>query len=356
MRVTVFGATGNIGVRVVRALIAEDLVEEIIGVARRDPQLDWPKVTWRRADITVDPIDHLVDGSDVVVNLAWTLQPSRDIPLLDRVNVGGGRRIVDAVVRNGVGGLVHASSVGAYAPGPRPGARVDESWPTTGVAGSHYSRQKVEMERILDAVARRHPTVRIVRLRPALVFQRSAASEMKRAFLGPLAPMGLLGRRGLPLFPRDPRWSFQVVHADDTASAFAAAVVRDVHGAFNIATEPVVTPAMAASLFGARLAPVPARPARAVMAAAWRARLVPAEPGWADLAAGSPLMSTVRARRELDWIPRLTAQDAVSDLLSGLADRAGGPTPPLLPVKRGRLDDEWFARPVPDAPTGRRSS
>lgn len=344
MRVTVFGATGNIGVHVTRALIDEPGIDEIVAVARRRPELlAWPKVSWQCADISTDAVDHLVDGADVVVNLAWTLQPSHDVDLLDRVNIGGGKRVLEAVTRHEVPALVHASSVGAYSPAPRPGARVDESWPTAGIAGSNYSRQKAAMERILDHAERDHPSLRIVRLRPALVFQRGAASELKRAFLGPFVPMRLLGRRGAPMCPRDPRWSFQVVHVDDVARAFTAAVVRNVHGAFNIATEPVVTPEVAAVTLGARPMRVPARLARGAMAAAWRARLVPAEPGWIDLAVGSPLVSTVRARRELGWIPEHPAQDTIRELRSGLAERAGGPTPPLLPVSGGQILRDEFA-------------
>jgi hypothetical protein len=40
-------------------------------------------------------------------------------------------------------------------------------------------------------------------------------------------------------------------------------------------------------------------------------------------------MDTTRAREQLDWAPRRTAVDAFLDLVGGLADGAGGPTPPL---------------------------
>ena len=46
--------------------------------------------------------------------------------------------------------LVYASSVGAYAPGPKD-RRVPETWPTTGVESSFYSRDKAAVERLLTA-------------------------------------------------------------------------------------------------------------------------------------------------------------------------------------------------------------
>ena len=48
-----------------------------------------------------------------------------------------------------------------------------------------------------------------------------------------------------------------------------------------------------------------------------------------DLALGVPLLATTRAREELGWEPRYDALETARELLQGLADRAGGPTPPL---------------------------
>ena len=77
--------------------------------------------------------------------------------------------------------LVYASSVGAYSPGPKD-RRVDESWPTAGIESSFYSRHKAEVERLLDRFERETPSVRVVRLRPALIFKREAASGIRRLF------------------------------------------------------------------------------------------------------------------------------------------------------------------------------
>ena len=55
----------------------------------------------------------------------------------------------------------------------------------------------------------------------------------------------------------------------------------------------------------------------------------PTPPGWVDLALGVPLMDTSRARRELGWTPGRGADEALTELLGGLRDRAGFDTPPL---------------------------
>src|SRR5207253_10136 len=156
------GATGNVGTAVLRALGADQAVESILGLARRRPTQEAPKVTWAAADVTSDDLVTLFRGVDAVVHLAWLIQPNRDAERLRRTNVLGSARVIRAVADAGVPALVVASSVGAYSPGPQD-RRVDESWPTEGVPTSFYSRHKAAVERLLDSFLTEHPSVRVVR-------------------------------------------------------------------------------------------------------------------------------------------------------------------------------------------------
>jgi hypothetical protein len=70
-------------------------------------------------------------------------------PLARRMGRLGTETAFEAAARAGVRALVYASSIGAYAPGPKDRG-VDESWPTTGIQSSFYARHKAEVERLLD--------------------------------------------------------------------------------------------------------------------------------------------------------------------------------------------------------------
>jgi nucleoside-diphosphate-sugar epimerase len=305
-----------------------------------------PKVTWRTADIVRDDLAPVLEGAHVVVHLAWAIQPSRDESVTYAINVEGSRRVFEAAARAGAGTVVYASSVGAYSPGPKDRA-VDESWPTGGIESSFYSRHKAATERILDAFEAEHPHMRVVRLRPGLIFQREAASEIRRLFAGPFLPNALLRRSLLPIVPRTPRLVFQAVHADDVADAYRRVIAeRDVRGAFNVAADPVLDPDELGRLLGARPVPVPARVLRAAADLTWRLRLQPTPPGWLDLGLGVPVMDTTRARVELGWEPRRTSGEALLELIDGMRAGAGGPTPPLDPHAGGRFRREEIAKGV----------
>jgi ferritin-like metal-binding protein YciE/nucleoside-diphosphate-sugar epimerase len=334
VRVVVVGATGNVGTSLLAALADDERVESVLGLARRVPKLAMPKVEWSRADVTVTDLEPLFRGADVVVHLAWAIQPSRDEEQLWRVNVDGSARVFEAVAAAGVPALVYASSVGAYSPGPKDD-RVDETWPVDGVQTSFYGRHKAEVETLLDRFEQEHPDTRVVRLRPGLTFSKKAASGIRRLFLGPLLP-GALARPGLiPAIPDIPRLRSQGVHSDDVGHAYRLAIVGDARGAFNVAAEPVLDPRTLGRILGARTVPVSAAAARKAMKAAYELRLHPTPPGWLDLALGVPVMDVTRAREELGWEPRWTADQALLDLMEGLRERSGLETPPLAPDTGG---------------------
>jgi UDP-glucose 4-epimerase len=336
MRVAVVGATGNVGTSVLRALADEPAVESIVGIARRLPEQRFPKVEWRGADIAQSDLRPLFDGADVVVHLAWLIQPGRNEKKLRAVNVEGSGRVFEAVAAAGVPSLVYASSVGAYSPGPKD-RRVDESWPTAGIASSFYARHKAEVERLLDGFEGRYPSIRVVRLRPGLIFKREAASGIRRLFAGPFLPSQLIRRELIPVVPAIDRLRFQAVHSYDVGDAYRRAVVRSERGAFNVAAEPVLDPDVLGRALGARPVPLPARVLRSAAGLAFRLRLQPSEPGWVDMALAVPLMDVTRAREELGWEPRFSSVDALTELLEGMRTRAGIETPPLSPGTSGPL-------------------
>lgn len=334
MRVVVTGATGNVGTSVLRALSQEDGIESILGIARRRPTLQVAKTTFLEADVARADLTEHLRSADAVVHLAWLIQPSRDESVTRATNVTGSERVFRAAAEAGVGALVYASSVGAYSPGPKD-RRVDESWPTGGIATSFYSRHKAEVERLLDRLEAERPELRVVRLRPGLIFKRDAASGIRRLFGGPFVPGALLRRELIPVVPDTPRLRFQAVHSLDVGEAYRLAVMREVRGAFNVAAEPVLDPAELGRLLGARPVPVPARVLRGAAEATWKLRLQPTPPGWVDLALGVPLMDVTRAREELGWEPRHTGGEALLELLAGMREGAGVSTPPLSPNTGG---------------------
>ncbi len=328
MRVVVIGATGNVGTSVLTALSGDPEVQELVAVARRRPAVSPERVSFTAADIATDELTELLRGADAVILLAWLIQPGRDEALTHAVNVRGSERVFRAAVAAGVPALLYSSSVGAYSPGPKD-RFVDESWPTEGIQSSFYARHKAAVERQLDRLQREQPTLRLVRMRPGLIFKREAATEIRRLFAGPLLPGSMIRPGLIPVVPDLPRLRFQAVHSLDVGEAFRLAVRSDARGPFNLAADPPIGAPELAEIFHARALKLPVGPVRALAAASYALRLQPSEPGWLDMALAVPLMDTGRVRAELGWAPRHSATEALEELLEGLRQGADLDTPPL---------------------------
>jgi UDP-glucose 4-epimerase len=334
MRVLVTGASGNVGTAVVRELTGRSEVDSVIGVCRRPHTWRPPRTQWVWADVAEDDLGPHLQAVDVVIHLAWLFHPMRRADITWRANVEGSKRVLDAVARAGTPAVVAASSVGAYA--ARRGLDpVDESWPTDGVPQAAYSREKAYVERLLDRHELEHPGRRLVRMRPAFIFQEAASVEQRRLFLGPFVPRWLVRPGRVPVLPLPEDLRFQALHSSDVARAYVAATLGDVAGPFNLAADPVLGPAELARLFKSRWVPTPGTVLRNATSLAFHSRLLPTAPELFDLLMSVPVMSTTRARAELGWSPEVDAATALRSFLESPARPSTPGTPPLSPGTSG---------------------
>lgn len=345
MRVVVVGATGNVGTSILRSLEKDDSVSSVLGVARRLPNLRIPKVEWATSDVTEDDLGPRFEGADAVALVSWLIQPSRDRNKLWMTNVEGTMRAAKAAAQAGVPALVYASSVGTYSPGPKD-RFVDEDWPTGGVAGSYYARQKAEVERRLDRFEVENPGMRVVRIRPGLVFKREASQGIRRLFGGPLLPGFLANPDIINLLPDIEGLRSQVVHSYDVGEAFRLALSKDVRGAFNLAADPPLDADEIGRILNAKTVRVPVGIVRAAADLSWRLRLQPVPSDWLDMSLQIPLMSTERARTQLGWRPEFSSEETLLDVLKGLRSGSGLDTPPLSPRTGGPARAREFATGV----------
>jgi UDP-glucose 4-epimerase len=334
MRILITGASGNVGTALLRRLA--DLPHEVIGVSRREPPAKdaYATAVWVPLDLAApDAADALLphlDGVDAVVHLAWQIQPARDRDALIRTNQGGSRTVISAVRRAGVPHLVHMSSVGAYGAAPK-GTWADESWPTTGVASSSYSVDKAACERMLDELEASAGAPLVTRVRPSLIMQPDAASEIARYFLGPLVPTSLLHPMLLRLTPWPSELRVQFVHTDDVADAFVRVLEQRAGGAFNLASSPVIDRNVIRRVFGGVAPPLPISVVRVAADLSFRAHLQPTDAGWIDLAASVPQLDSARARTDLGWRPAHPADETLLTFVKALRRRQGSSGPLLYP-------------------------
>ena len=336
VRVVLTGATGNVGTALCRWLVDHPAVSSVSAIARRLPSSSGDQTNartqWHSVDIAEpdasERLARIFAGADAVVHLAWRITEDHDRNQQLRVNRDGSAAVFDAVRRAGVRHLTFLSSAAVYSPAP-PGSVVREDWPRRGIPGSAYSADKVAVEDLLDRVQAETPDLRIVRVRPPTVLQASAAGEIAAMALGRAAPLTRILRGRLPLLPLPSRTRIQVVAAADVADLVGRALLADASGAFNVADEPVLSPAELAELLGGRHVPVPAHLIRALLDVTFRLRLQRLDPSWVDVLVNGPQLDCESARTRLGWRGSHDGRALLTELRETVAKGAGAPAPPL---------------------------
>jgi len=334
LTVAVTGPTGTFGFGLIPMLQTDDRVTRVMGIARRpfDPAAyGWTKLEYRRGDVR-DPaaLRDAFAGADVVVHLAFLVTGAASARVLRSVNVEGTLNAFRAAAQAGAHRFVYASSVAAYGFYPDNPVGMTEEWPVRPAARLFYAQEKAQLEYLLRAEAARTAADRIdadgdtgpalYLLRPPVVLGPHAIGA-KDVLPGPLAPLGrvLAGRIGrfpVPLPALVLLMSLQFVHEEDLGQALLRCVVAaGPAGAYNIAADGILTTADVAREFGLIPLPLPAGPTRLAARAIAALPFLPPAVQWVEAASHPAIMDTTKAKRDLGWVPRFTALEALRDTL-----------------------------------------
>lgn len=108
MNVAITGISGYLGQRLTNKLEASDRIERIVGIDVVDFQYPSPKVKHCRTDIRDPKLKNVFDENevDVVVHLAFIMNPIPDPARQRDINVNGSKNVLRAAEVSGVGKFV----------------------------------------------------------------------------------------------------------------------------------------------------------------------------------------------------------------------------------------------------------
>lgn len=230
MRVLITGAAGYIGGRMVAALCAKDWVEAVVGTDIREPEKSVAGCTFYRRDIRDDLTDIFEsERIDTVVHTAYVLPPIHDKGLMEDINKGGTRNILDVSARTGVKQILYTSSTTAYGFHPDNDRPLTEESRLRGNADFTYAKNKKEIEAIVKEFTAGHSDIKVTIVRPCFVvgpgFKNPMAEHLKKKFV-------MLPNNTLP-------WQF--VHEDDVVDVMTLLLEKKIAGVFNVTPDGTMT-------------------------------------------------------------------------------------------------------------------
>ena len=271
-----------------------------------------------RADVRDPDLADALAGVDVLVHLAFQMDPIRDVAAMRAINVDGTANVMAAARTAGVRRVVYLSSVVAYGAHPDNPVPLTEDRPLRGNAGFPYAEHKREVEAALapllaadadadaDATAAAGPALTV--LRSAAVFGPGVQNFLSRVLELPVLPR--LGDAPPPL---------QFVHLDDVVGAIVHALTTPLDGAFNVAPDGWLAYEDVRRFVGRREVRLAPDRARALLAAAARSGLGELPPGAVELFLHPWVLANDRLRAT-GWVPRRTNEEALLEAIAEHAD------------------------------------
>jgi UDP-glucose 4-epimerase len=308
MKVVVTGGAGQLGSVVLERLVSSRKVKRIVTLDLRAPRVTSPKLEYRIADMRDPGLERHLEGAEALVHLAFVHASKKGAVAARSTNVEGTRRVLDAVLQHDVATVVVASSVAVYGlveghPDP-----IVEETPRRGPEADGDSDDEQAVEAMLDAFEAEHPRVRVVRLRPGILFGRR---------MGQL-PERLLRRGLLPLAGESP---LPVVWDEDVAEAVLLALASEARGAFNLVAADPLPGDELARLAALRPLRLSAENAARLFRVSGAVGAVAPVPAWIRLGQVRLVVSSARAKEQLGWSPRYPTSAEVAMALGKLATR-----------------------------------
>jgi UDP-glucose 4-epimerase len=329
MRYLITGGSGYIGGRLVERLLERDDTERIVICDVRPPHSFRPRTEFRRLDVRdAAAVREAVaaERPDVLVHLAFLLNPIHDEQTMYDIDVNGTHNVLEAAASGEVQQVLVTSSAVAYGAFPDNPVPITEDHPVRGVAGFEYARDKTESDRLCQLWALRHPDRTMTIVRPCIVFGPNVDNYLVRLWTDIPFVADLGG----------PDHGVQFVHEDDVVSAIELLMEGAHGGAFNIAPDDKMSTDDAARLAGLKRRRFPIGLYTRFVALMWRLRQGEAPPGSIAFAVHPWIVSNAKLR-SLGWEPRHTARDTFEITMrargklapDGAGSAAATPSPPV---------------------------
>ena len=266
--VAVTGASGYLAGRLVDELCGEDSVARVLGFDVRPPKTSHPKFVFDSIDVRDEALEARLQGVDVLVHLAFVMDPIHDEVTMRDVNVNGSQNVFRSAGRAGVGKVIYTSSAVAYGAHPDNDVPLTEDSPLRANLDFSYAAHKLEVEYVVREVQDEFPKMNFVIFRPAIVFGPNVDNAWSHSLELPF----LFNVQGYET-------PLQFVHEDDVSAALRFAVGNDLDGAYNLAPDDWLEHNELISLSGRRPVQLPEPLAFSMVDRMWAMKLAEAPSG-----------------------------------------------------------------------------
>jgi UDP-glucose 4-epimerase len=305
LRYLITGGSGYIGSRVAELLAFQKSTDSVVVADVRPPEFRPQKTSFRKLDVR-EPgsiaIALAEERPDVLVHMAFVVDPTHDEPTMYETNVNGTFNVLAAAAASGVERAVVTSATMAYGPWRGNPVPITESQPVHGHAHYVYARHAAEADRIAQLWATLHRQRRMTIIRPCTVFGPGADNHLVRMWESQ-AYFPDFGTGDQPT---------QFLHIDDAVSGIVSLIESEQPGAFNLVPDGEITWHQCAAMAGLEVRGVREESFTGLAGGMWRLKMPNVEipPSFVDFFKYPYLASNERLKQAIpNWQPEHTSRD-----------------------------------------------
>jgi UDP-glucose 4-epimerase len=303
MRYLITGGSGYIGTRLVELLARRDDTEKIVIADVVPPRGGYrPKTEYERVDVRDRGAVHSAlkrANPDVLVHLAFILNPVHDEGFMYDVDVNGTHNVLEAAADAGIGQVLVTTSAVAYGAFPDNPDPITEDHPVRGVARFSYARDKTESDRIVQLWALQHPDVITTIVRPCIVFGPNVDNYLVR----------LWTKQPFTVDAGNLDGTIQFVHEDDVVDAISRLLLGRHAGQYNLSPEGLMTLRECAEALETPIRKMPFWLYQGIAKLMWRLRASEVPPGQLDFARYPWIVSNEKLKQTVGWTPKHTTRE-----------------------------------------------
>lgn len=300
MHILITGSASHIGKACIPVLLDDTRVKKITGIDLLPSGIRHANYEEHAIDIRSKELEKHFTHVDAVIHFAFVVNNGLlahrrcDREYIRNINVNGSKNVFQLAATSKTRTIIHFSSAIVYGLSASNPAYIEETQPLRPVRDFYYSEDKVAVEQFLDEFEKQHSAMRIVRFRPHIVLGQHTQPLIKT----------LLSQPFHFLFP-DPQPLTQCISEMDVVSAVQQALVLDVNGSFNLATDQVASFHWIHKHLHKYSLPLPFNVARLGHQLSWHYTGRFGDPAWLESMKYPLTISNEKAKQALQWSPTL---------------------------------------------------
>ena len=304
--IAITGTSGFVGSSLLRELDADPKVKRIIALDKRKPPFENRKTVFYRIDLTETLADAKIaeilarEECSTFIHSALPVTPMHDVSYAHELQSIGTMYALDACIATKVKKFILASPTDVYGARATNPNYLDEKAPLLGGANSRFVGDKVDVEKQVERVARKHPEMIITVLRPCTILG-PRVRNFKTTLLARPVVFTVMGYDPL----------FQFVHEDDVVRAFRLVIDKDYPGVYNIVGSGVIPMSKALKIAGKISIPVVSSILYPASQLLWYVDVSPAPAGHLHYLKYLCVADGERARRVLNFAPKYSTKEAL---------------------------------------------